>query len=110
MNNSDEPAKKKPRISINNTQDSFSELTDNKVSLTLSSDVTKILCTPHIQKRLNKLLQNTPDASPLTSILKVIEFVISLIVQRVTMIYNNYGNNNKNRLYNMHRVSCYFLK
>ncbi|XP_065200362.1 protein ELYS isoform X2 [Planococcus citri] len=65
----DEPPSKRVKrnldISLNNVT---KEADDTLESAPL--EVTRILRTPHVQKRLNKLLQNTPESSPLTSILK----------------------------------------
>lgn len=70
----DEPPIKRSRkhmfaIGDDSTSERFSNDECDKVSS--SVETSKILCTPHVQKRLNKLLQNTPETSPLASILKV---------------------------------------
>ena len=68
----DEPPTKRVRrnldISLNNITD---EMENDNTLESAPLEVTRILRTPHVQKRLNKLLQNTPESSPLTSILKV---------------------------------------
>lgn len=65
------PSKRLRRSSINANFENYSEMNCSESLISPSVEVTKILRTPHVQKRLNRLLENTPESSPLTSILKV---------------------------------------
>lgn len=67
----DEPPTKKVRRNLQIASDSICEMDEEDLLQSAPLEVTKILRTPHVQKRLNKLLENTPESSPLTSILKV---------------------------------------
>ena len=69
-----EPPAKRARknvLDVDSSRIDESLVNEELSKLSAPLETSNILCTPHVQKRLNKLLLNTPESSPLTSILKV---------------------------------------